>query len=316
METDHGSERKRILPVNDRVELYKYFSFEGAKKTLEDGAIRLRKPTSFNDPFDMQSDALIPITSEDLADATINKIVVASQSGNFKGFFPASSIALPRADRRRKLKELKHMSTEEVVARLDKKNLVREYTKFLSNLNGNIKYALGQSYVFCMTEHESHLLMWAHYGDSHRGSVFKFRHSSSSKVSFIRYARQVFYKTDPPTIGDRTFWIEQLKKKGSDWRTPESATVEIMTTKSLDWSYEKEWRIIIPAPDLQEAAKREFGYYSFEPDELESIYLGYKMRHDQKVGIVEACKKRYSHVAIFDCMPKSGSFKVQFKRIY
>ena len=36
------------------VALYKYLNYDGAKKTLENGTLKLSSPFAFNDPFDMQ----------------------------------------------------------------------------------------------------------------------------------------------------------------------------------------------------------------------------------------------------------------------
>jgi hypothetical protein len=77
-----------------------------------------------------------------------------------------------------------------------------------------------QDGVFCLTEDPLNLLMWSHYASEHKGLVVGF---DTSNYFFRQDLYKVTYKNQ--RIGDIT-------------------DKELLTTKSNDWMYEKEFRLI------------------------------------------------------------------------
>jgi len=82
--------------------------------------------------------------------------------------------------------------------------------------------------IACFTEHISSPTQWAHYANNHKGVAIEFRWDGFSEdfpVFPIRYA-------------------DQLPKVNVIKGDYGSIYLEGCYTKSLDWSYEKEWRIV------------------------------------------------------------------------
>ena len=83
--------------------------------------------------------------------------------------------------------------------------------------------------VISLTEDPESILMWSHYADQHKGFCLGFQFSgawlSERGVYPVDYSRQY------PELNFAKIWyVDGLSK--------------ILLTKSEDWKYEKEWRII------------------------------------------------------------------------
>lgn len=89
--------------------------------------------------------------------------------------------------------------------------------------------------VSCFSESEDSLLMWAHYANNHRGMCVEYDLLEINRI--LRFtAIPVIYS------GERTcfnFFIpESIEQDGL------KLFIQSVTSKSPEWSYEKEWRII------------------------------------------------------------------------
>jgi hypothetical protein len=116
--------------------------------------------------------------------------------------------------------------------------------------------------VVSLTEDPRNLLMWAHYADEHRGAV----------VELDIWQPQL----RPGSCGaDKLSGLEKVvysrnKVTGLPW--PDTI-VEVLSTKSLDWAYEKEWRLIRTLNLTREAAADVF-VVDFDVSAIKSIRLG------------------------------------------
>jgi hypothetical protein len=89
--------------------------------------------------------------------------------------------------------------------------------------------------VVSFTEEPASLLMWAHYADKHMGFVVEyapehpwFDRRRGPDDEFFRL-RQVHYQTERAAVV-----------------ATQTSGEELMLTKSEEWSYEKEWRVVLP----------------------------------------------------------------------
>jgi len=117
-----------------------------------------------------------------------------------------------------------------------------------------IQKAINQIGVCCFSADENNLLLWGHYADSHKGACIKFRTSELSKVFPI--IRWIQYSQNFPEV-------EVLK----DFH---GALDVAPLHKSLDWSYEKEIRII----------NGEHGFFDFPSEAIEQITFGVKCERE------------------------------------
>jgi hypothetical protein len=78
--------------------------------------------------------------------------------------------------------------------------------------------------VLCLSEKKDDLLQWSHYADRHKGICLGFDLGNGGKFAPVKYVADRFRF---PTKLDEDFM----------WK--------LLSTKSLHWSYEKEWRVFL-----------------------------------------------------------------------
>lgn len=89
--------------------------------------------------------------------------------------------------------------------------------------------------ISCLSELDNSLLMWAHYANNHRGMCVEYE--------LLEINRQLKFSPIPVVYSDEKVRISSIRQE----KIEVDATrflIESLTTKSTEWSYEKEWRII------------------------------------------------------------------------
>ncbi len=141
-------------------------------------------------------------------------------------------------------------------------------------------------YNICsLSETFESLLMWAHYADSHKGFCagynIKGLNNDMTELTF-----PVFYRNDFHTIFD----IEDING---------SIGMYALNVKSIDWKYEKEWRVFFPTNDPP--------YKELMPTP-KTVYLGAKISDDKKRRIVSICKKK--GITVYQMNLATGKFRL------
>lgn len=124
---------------------------------------------------------------------------------------------------------------EDEVNRIISRGIVPE--NFIENLDNGLKWV--QSLcdnvgVLSLSEDPKNILMWAHYADDHKGVCIEFKRDVSNILGQSDSTKKVVYTSSYPKIK-----IMDFKKKRP------KVFERILRTKSKDWCYEKEWRVII-----------------------------------------------------------------------
>ena len=137
--------------------------------------------------------------------------------------------------------------------------------------------------------------MWSHYAEEHRGICIKYRLSShfikqeeNDKYEHM-YLKKVEYKDDIINI-----------------ETPTLNSAIAFATKSKEWSYEKEVRLIDYNPNI------ETPYYGIALDvdsHIESIYFGYRCE-DSTINTIKALFKDKNET------PKFYKMKLDKENVY
>lgn len=84
--------------------------------------------------------------------------------------------------------------------------------------------------VACFSESNDNLLMWSHYGGSYKGFCLEF----TTDAEIFRKVRKVHYSPNMPSLDIANYLIN---------KSFDMAQV-LFCTKSINWSYENEWRVI------------------------------------------------------------------------
>ena len=202
--------------------LYKYLTPERID-VLRNKCIRFTQPADFNDPFEFK-----PVISEIFTDAAVGEYVeknfdriVEEELAKYGALIPAfAKNLLPAfiATQKSNFPALFKSISPEMVSIIK--------PKIFELLNHHVG-------VLCLSEVRDSLLMWGHYTSNHHGFVIGFdsehpffnaRRTERDEFGFFR---KVKYTQHRPRVtlanSDSVTWFEQ---------------------KSLEWSYEKEWRVL------------------------------------------------------------------------
>lgn len=146
--------------------------------------------------------------------------------------------------------------------------------------------------ILCLTESPNHVAMWHHYADCYRGVVLGFR-CNDKNDNFLLIAEPIRYLQAKPDVytDSGLARILCLKAMAASRETFQLATY----TKSDDWSYEKEWRVVsyADAGDIGD-----YSDWSFDPGDLSHIYLGPLISEEDSKRTVELAK-HYPSAAVF-----------------
>lgn len=127
-------------------------------------------------------------------------------------------------------------------------------TALARSLGGNVG-------VFCMAEDPLNLLMWGHYANAHQGAVVEFDvahpffSASETEHGLRQYLRKVEYSQHRATLPVDHFQkngMGLLNDHGSGWLDLLHNEHPLMFTKSPDWSYEREWRLVRQLVDARD----------------------------------------------------------------
>ncbi len=247
---------------------------------LENDRFYFCAPEYFNDPFD----AAIPFDYSKVSSGYL-KSMVKRNSKNMIG---------DRESRRKKGKELhKRMVSA-------KSNFgSRGYQAQIDFINKNIG-------IFCLSSESKNLLLWAHYANSHRGFCIEFdkekliryineenRNTLYGQKSLLQF-EQVIYSKTFPLINPETF------------SEPDKFTQPLIT-KSIDWKYEEEFRII-----YLKGANR---HYEIDDSIISGVYLGLKASADTEKHIKQCLEKRKSKIPLFKAKMKQKEYALEFVKI-
>lgn len=247
--------------------LYKYESFnELSLKNLKRQCIYFANPSGFNDPYDCAISAelrdLTPQQIEDFKNSHLNN---EAAPDNIKQY----------------LKENSHQFISEQLMSIVSVEVNKLRKQTISTIG-----------ITCLSESNSDLLMWSHYGGRYKGFCLEFdsRHPPFTK------ARKVIYSDEMPKFDPFSFM-----KYG-----PESQFMDLFCIKSKSWSYEKEWRVF----HLQAGTK-----FIYEEKALTGIYFGPDMDPECLEIIALIIGGQNEHVKLYKGRRSSTYFKVEFEEI-
>lgn len=235
--------------------LYKYLP-AARLDVLEHKRIRFTQPGDFNDPFEFR-----PQIQESASDAQVQKYV----ENNYERLveeelakYGALVQLLPQAMLKELLLKQKAMLPQ--VFRLLEPEMLKKVSPMIDGfLNGNVG-------ALCLSEVRDSILMWGHYAENHQGivvgfdsnhSFFSKRRSEQDEFGFLRC---VNYQLQRPKV--------VLNNTNS---------IEWFQTKSEQWCYEKEWRVLRVLSEAEhriDAKPFPVCLFEFEADSIAEIIVG------------------------------------------
>lgn len=163
-----------------------------------------------------------------------------------------------------------------------KNNLSDE--KALEFIRVAIDNVISEKGIKCFTPYPDNLLMWSHYADSHKGICIEF--DVLEDPEFFIFPIKVKYEKEYPKI-DFTNVAE---------------TVKIYSTKSIEWSYEEEIRVM----------KLKTGLHDIKPSAIRSIIIGCKTPQSDIDKIIDILSSEESlgHIVLKKAIPDEYAFRL------
>ena len=107
--------------------------------------------------------------------------------------------------------------------------------RVVTDVNGKIKDIITNSGILSLSRDASNLLLWAHYADDHKGVCIEFERNEYNLLGNDGATKQVIYTKSYPSFSKVDFTKNEVF----------NVVQKILWTKSVDWSYEEEWRVIV-----------------------------------------------------------------------
>jgi len=220
--------------------LYKYQSYNTQTlDNLKNRHLWFSKPARFNDPFDCG----ISFSSENITD-DVWKFLYEGVKAQWE---------VGQNQEQKKLAETYFQGDEP-----DEK-FKSEFSKF--SFKQSLQTEIQPRGIACFSERVDEILMWSHYANGHRGFCLEF---DTSFDPFLK-AVDVNYSQKLPPLQKADIGLDLL--------------MILARTKSVGWSYEKEWRV------FHEEGDKEYG---IDFAALTSIYFGCEMpfTHREVISLI------------------------------
>jgi Protein of unknown function (DUF2971) len=168
--------------------------------------------------------------------------------------------------------------------------------------------------ILSLTEKPDNLLMWAHYAYRHEGFVIGFN------VEHEYFTHLIDVDNAISEFGKVKYSIERPRKISE-----RLDVADIYFTKSLEWEYEQEWRIIRPLnfkqmndiSDIIESNPWPIFLFAFPPSCVESVIIGCNASEETKSiikGILNESTD-YSHVMLYESEIHKQEFRLLIKEM-
>lgn len=173
---------------------------------------------------------------------------------------------------------------------------IRELNYIFRDINEKIK---NRTSLSCFAERNDINPMWAHYADNHAGICIEYdlKNCKDSFLKTLCFPVDYVEKNDVTDDLISTFIYGDFEEL--------LFLLKVTTTKSKDWEYEKEWRIV-----FMETNKQYVDFYSdkhyagfIKPN---SIFLGLKIDEKVKQKIIDICKFR--KINLYQMVKKEYNF--------
>ncbi|ANB67870.1 hypothetical protein A6033_03875 [Aeromonas veronii] len=210
------------------------------------------KPSSFNDPFDCH----IKISNKKISfkeymdryiHSTYNKIPVDGEV--YKIAFPKGSVS--------------------------KDEFTDDFHNLIDNFREHLEFDVKNRFILSLSENFDNTTMWSHYSDNHTGICLEFSPKELIKNDKPEdFYIKVEYKK-PNKIDFNAYNLFAYCENNQNIDKYKQIIDEIVSTKSDDWAYEAEWRVV----HNREGA---MGYYQHA---LTGVYFGLRCGVEEKRAI-------------------------------
>ena len=174
-------------------------------------------------------------------------------------------------------------------------NFEKDKLNVSENIGRLFEARKNSSLITCFSEKYDSVLMWSHYAQNHRGVCFGFSEKKTKKsFSFDSFLGKVKYK-------------KKIKAKNL-YELRDKAIEHWILTKSKDWAYEKEVRLVLGSASnkIQE----------FKSCGLRQLYLGCKISTNDKMDLLSIIQENNIHwLDIYESDISNSKFELIFNQM-
>ena len=146
-------------------------------------------------------------------------------------------------------------------------------TDFVTKMSESMEKMLAQRRIYCLTPKPDSTLMWSHYADKHRGICLEFSVADNPLFS---------------EAGEAVYRLEYPSWAGCDINDEPGRVMELILTKSSDWCYEQEYRLISSDVPLRSNFLQVHDDFFHLPDgSLKSIIIGCNADHRDIARVIK-----------------------------
>lgn len=275
----HGNVEKawKLLEDNTPNIILKFcsgkFNADGSNdflKSLKNDEIWLSSPLHFNDPFDC---------ALNIGDMSIEKQIIAFLDEQYKipDFYENMCNTI---DNNQELTEMYNDSYKRI--KEDFENLKNEL------------------FVSCFSSHRNlcKSLMWSHYANCHKGFCIAYDGLALMKSHDDNVLMPVFYKAKIEPLW--YYFLDEKKQKEFQLVT--------VYTKSNEWKYEDEWRLL-----EQEHSKKGMAGYNKKFIPAKCVYVGCNASDELKKNLSEICREK--EIKLYQMKMKTNSFELSYETV-
>jgi hypothetical protein len=160
--------------------------------------------------------------------------------------------------------------------------------------------------ILCFTRTRHHLLMWGHYAVSHTGMLLEFEEShpcfhrecgTHALGSILGKLGDVVYSDTRPSI--TTLDADNVRRSAY--------------TKSLEWAYEQEVRLLWPIGRADRyAANSGIALYDVPASALKSVTFGYYSTPETRGSAESILKREAPQVTVLRAEPNRDEFRLDY----
>jgi hypothetical protein len=219
-------------------------------------------PSEFNDPFDCKILPVLRLTKE-----------------TFRKYYLEGAIKYPE------FSAYPISLHEKFVEHLIDEGMHQNEAEFKKTLGVILEKNLAGIGICCFSSKNDDILMWSHYANGHTGFCLEF--DVKAGAEFFNRAIKVDYSESYPLIDyfDDKKWLQT-----------------ILLTKSHQWAYEDEWRILkYNGPEIEK----------FPEQALSSVIFGCQMTKNDKRIIFEWIEQREKPIQIKEARIKEYKFGLE-----
>ncbi len=280
--------KRRLNDKEVKLKLYSYQSPDGYRVcSLRNNQLWFTKPAHFNDIFESRT----PLHITESASKAIDHHSMLSAYINREG------LAGPLDSKQAKevLKDIQTLFGGDLSSMTS--HLVADLT------SSHFDYTLKQIGACCFTAQNNNELMWAYYADSHKGFCVGYEVDEAVLRIGGFDLRPMNYVSERPKLD---FWEMLFTDIAS----------KVLFSKSINWSHEREMRIIAHMDNVAVAESRENGFLIDMPKGIEvtEIILGSRVESELEQDLIQIAaalsKKNRRHVPVKSAVPESARYNL------